>query len=143
MASIDLSAPHQPADQSGDSARWIVLACYIATILLIFESPGALGAIILTGLATTFWWVGFGRDESHFEPIAIGNAVGIFAGLALSFLQIALPVFIACNVILIAAVHRAHFQRQPKSRLIPGALSLLISFAGAAFLGQVLPQLPL
>lgn len=142
MASIELSAPHQRIDHSGESSRWIVLACYISSILLIYGAPGAVGAIILTGLATAFWWVGFGRDESHFEPIAIGNAVGIFGGLAISFLQIALPVLILVVVVLTAAAHRARFQNQPLSRLIPGAITLLIAFAGAAFLGQYLPQLP-
>jgi hypothetical protein len=143
MASIDLSAPSRSFDRSGESSRWIVLACYIATILLIYGAPGAVGAIGLTGLATTFWWVGFGRDESHFEPIAIGNAVGIFAGLAISFLQIGLPVLILVVVVLTAAYHRARLQRQPPVRLIPGALSLVISFAGAVILGQILPQLPI
>ena len=111
-------------------------------IALALNSDGAVGAVVLTGLATSFWWVGFGRDERLFEPIAIGNAVGIYGGLAISYMQIALPAFIAIVVIMVAAVHRARFQQQPLIRVVPGVLSLVISFAGAAFLGQVLPELP-
>lgn len=142
MASIDLGRPVQRIDTSGDSSRWIVLACYIAMIALTVNTDGAVGAIVLTGMATAFWWAGFGRDETHFEPIAIGNAVGIFGGLAITFMQIALPAFIAIIVILVAAFHRGRYQHQSKIGLIPGTLSLVISFAGAAFLGQILVEMP-
>jgi hypothetical protein len=142
MVAIDPGMPREQVDTSGESSRWIVLACYIATILLVYGAAGSVGAIVLTGLATAFWWVGFGRDETHFEPIAIGNAVGIYAGLAVSFLQIALPVLILVVVVLTAAFQRARFQRQPLRQLIPGVLSLGISLIGAIILGQVLPTLP-
>jgi hypothetical protein len=142
MATVDLAPPQPRLDHSGENARWVVLACYIATIMLIVGAPGSVGAILLTGMATAFWWIGFGRDESHFEPVAIGNAVGIFSGLAFSFMQIGLPVAIVVIVILAAALHRARIQRQPWTALVPGILALVISLAGAAILGQILPNLP-
>lgn len=129
------------AANRGGWAEVVVLGAYAAQLALLIGERGSIAGIILATIAAGFWWHGFGRDQMTADPIAIGNAAGIMAGLAIGFPQLLIPAIVTVPVVLIAGSRRMWQQGQRRS-FAWLALTVIIAAAGSGWLAINLHLLP-